>query len=85
MSGNASCTPTGARYRGPSSIRPTPQQADKRVKILFAVPQDLYPTVTYPLALTAAGSKKAEAVAFHKYLQSAEARKIIAKYGFAVK
>jgi len=57
----------------------------KNVKILFTVPQKLYPRVTYPMALTAAGVKKTEAAAFYKFLQSAEAKKLLAKYGFAVK
>lgn len=57
----------------------------KNVKILFTVPQELYPRVTYPAGLTVAGSKKAEAVAFFKFLQSPEAEKVLAKYGFAVK
>lgn len=57
----------------------------KNVKILFTVPQDLYPRVTYPAGLTAGGSKKAEAAAFYNYLQSAEAKKILVKHGFAVK
>lgn len=57
----------------------------KNVKILFTVPQDLYPRVTYPAGLTVGGSKKAEAVAFYNYLQSAEAKNILVKYGFAVK
>lgn len=57
----------------------------KNVKILFVVPQELYPRVTYPVGLTAAGSKKPEAVAFFKFLKSPEAEKVLAKYGFAVK
>lgn len=57
----------------------------KNVKILFTVAQELYPRVTYPVGLTTAGSKKAEAVAFYKYLQSPEAEKVLLKYGFLVK
>ena len=57
----------------------------KNVKILFTVPQDLYPRVTYPMGLTAAGSKKAEAAAFYKFLQTPEAEKVLVKYGFVVK
>jgi molybdate transport system substrate-binding protein len=57
----------------------------QNVKILFTVPQDLYPRVTYPMGLTVAGSKKAEAVAFYKFLQSPEAEKVLVKYGFVVK
>jgi len=55
------------------------------VKILFVVPQNYYPRVTYPVALTATGSKNAEAVAFYIFLQSAEARKVLTKYGFSIK
>lgn len=57
----------------------------KNVKILFTVPQELYPRVTYPMGLTAAGSKKAEAAAFYKFLQTPEAEKVLVKYGFVVK
>lgn len=60
------------------------EQMAKNVKILFTVPQDLYPRVTYPVALTIAGSKKAEAVAFLKFLQTSEAKAVLAKYGFVV-
>ena len=51
----------------------------KNVKILFTVPQNLYPRVTYPIGLSAAGSKKAEAAAFYKFLQSPEAEKVLVK------
>ena len=57
----------------------------KNAKILFAVSQDLYPRVTYPMGITLAGSKKAEAVAFYRYLQSPEAEKVLLRYGFVVK
>lgn len=56
----------------------------KNVKILFTVPQELYPRVTYPMGLTAAGSKKAEAAAFHKYLQTSAAKQILTKHGFVL-
>jgi molybdate transport system substrate-binding protein len=57
----------------------------KNAKILFTVPQKFYSRVTYPVALTVTGSKKAEAVAFYKFLQSAEAKLVLSKYGYAVK
>lgn len=57
----------------------------KNVKVLFTVPQDLYPRVTYPAGLTMTGSKKADAVEFLNYLQTDEAKKTLVKYGFAVK
>ncbi len=59
--------------------------AGQGVRILFTVPQEYYSRVTYPAALTAAGGKKAEAGAFLRFLRSAEARKILAEHGFAVK
>jgi molybdate transport system substrate-binding protein len=61
------------------------EQMAKSVKILFTVPQELYPRVTYPMALTVEGSRKAEATAFFRYLQSDEAKAILAKHGFVVK
>jgi molybdate transport system substrate-binding protein len=55
----------------------------KKARILFTVPQQLYPRVTYPMALTVAGVKNREAVAFFGYLRSEEARSVLTKYGFA--
>jgi molybdate transport system substrate-binding protein len=63
----------------------TDAQMAKNVKILFTVPQDLYPRVTYPVALTITGSKKAEAARFFKFLQSSTARNILIKHGFSTK
>ncbi len=57
----------------------------RQVKILFTVPEALHGPVVYPVALTAAGSKKGEARAFLQFLHSAEAKKVLEKYGFAVK
>jgi len=61
------------------------EEMAKNVKILFTVPQDLYPRVTYPMGLTVAGSKKVEAVAFFKFLQSAEAKAVLTRHGFPLK
>jgi molybdate transport system substrate-binding protein len=55
----------------------------KQAKILFTVPQELYPRVTYPLALTVTGAKNKDAVAFFAYLHDAEAKAVLVKYGFA--
>lgn len=57
----------------------------KQAKILFTVPQELYPQVTYPMALTVSGSKNRDAAAFHAYLLSGDARAVLGKYGFAAK
>ncbi len=55
-----------------------------RSRLLFRVPQELYPRVVYPLALTPSGAAKPEAVAFFNHLRSAEAKVVLAKYGFSV-
>jgi len=57
----------------------------KKAKILFSVPQELYPRVTYPMALTAAGAKNRDATAFFAYLRGEEARSVLARFGFAVR
>jgi molybdate transport system substrate-binding protein len=57
----------------------------KQAKILFVVPQELYPRVVYPMALTVTGAKNKDAEAFFKYLQSGEAKAVLGKYGFALK
>lgn len=57
----------------------------KKVKILFTVPQQLYSSVTYPMALTLAGTRNGDAVAFYKYLQSEEAKAVLVKHGFPKK
>lgn len=59
--------------------------AAKKVKILFAVPQELYPRVTYPMALTGAGARNRDAAAFIAYLRGSEARSVLARFGFAVR
>ena len=54
----------------------------KQAKILFTVPQELYPRVTYPMTLTATGAKSRDAVAFFAYLRGSEAKTALATYGF---
>jgi molybdate transport system substrate-binding protein len=56
----------------------------KQTKILFVVPQGLYPRVVYPMALTTAGAKNRDAVAFFNYLQSGDAKATLSKFGFAL-
>ena len=57
----------------------------KQAKILFTVPQELYPRVTYPMALTVAGRKNMEAAAFFAYLHGDEAKSVLTKSGFAAR
>ena len=55
----------------------------KQAKILFAVPQELYHRVIYPLSLTVGGATNADAVAFFAYLHGNDAKSVLSKYGFA--
>jgi len=57
----------------------------KRAKILFTVAEGLRGRVTYPMALTVSGARKKEAREFLRFLQSAEAKSVLARYGFVVK
>ena len=59
--------------------------ASKAIAVLFTVPQALYSQVTYPKGLTAAGGKNKDAVAFFRFLNSAEAKKVLEGQGFLVK
>jgi molybdate transport system substrate-binding protein len=57
----------------------------KQAKILFTVPQEFYPRVTYPMSLTIAGAKNQDAAAFFAYLHGDEARSVLTKHGFQVR
>ena len=57
----------------------------KQARILFTVPRELYPRVTYLMGLTAPGGKNGEARAFYRFLQSEETRTVLRKYGFDVR
>jgi molybdate transport system substrate-binding protein len=61
------------------------QQVAKTAKILFTVPQEYYPRVTYPMALTVSGAANKDAAAFYALLRSAEAQAVLKKHGFIVK
>ncbi|SDO57025.1 molybdate ABC transporter substrate-binding protein [Desulforhopalus singaporensis] len=50
--------------------------------VLFTVPDELYDRVSYPLALTVSGSKKALAVSFYEFIGSPQVSQILSKYGF---
>lgn len=57
----------------------------RQVRILFTVPQQLYPRVAYPMALTSTGARKKEAAEFIRFLKSKEAKEVLARHGFAPK
>ncbi|QWV93797.1 molybdate ABC transporter substrate-binding protein [Geomonas oryzisoli] len=54
----------------------------KRARILFTVPQQLYPRISYPMALTTSAAGKNEAAAFFRYLKQPEAVSVLRKNGF---
>ncbi|WP_303722139.1 molybdate ABC transporter substrate-binding protein [Malonomonas rubra] len=56
----------------------------QQAQILFAVPQDLYPQVVYPAALTNSGAEKPMAADFFNYLFSQTAQDVFRKYGFVI-
>lgn len=60
-------------------------QAAHKARILFVVPQEAVPPIRYPMAIITTGSGKAESAAFFTYLQSAEAKAVLARHGFTVK
>ncbi len=54
----------------------------RQVKQLFVVPQELYPQVVYPAALTKQGAGKPAAQQFLAYLSGSDARQVFQRYGF---
>jgi molybdate transport system substrate-binding protein len=56
----------------------------RQARILFLVPQELYPRVTYPMGLTVTGAKNSDARKFFSFIQSDGARTVLVKYGFTV-
>ncbi|NHQ60211.1 molybdate ABC transporter substrate-binding protein [Chlorobium sp. BLA1] len=57
----------------------------KKARLLFTVPQELYPRVVYPMALTNKAAQNKEAKAFIAYLQGKEAKAVLTKFGFILK
>ena len=59
----------------------TDAKVDKGVEIVGTFPDDSYPAIIYPAALTA-GSKAPDAAAFLAFLKSPDAFDVFRKYGF---
>lgn len=57
----------------------------KQARILFTVPQELYPRVTYPMVLSVTGAKNRDAAAFFAYLHGDEAKAVLTNYGFSTR
>ena len=56
----------------------------RQAKILFAVPQPLYPPVSYSAALLSAAVSRPESQAFYAYLFGPEAKQVFRTYGFII-
>jgi len=54
----------------------------KRSKILYTVPHELYTRTPFTMAVTNRGASNGDAKAFFRYLESAEAKGILEKYGY---
>ncbi|WP_243374921.1 molybdate ABC transporter substrate-binding protein [Geotalea sp. SG265] len=54
----------------------------KQAKVIFTVPQSLYPKVEYKMGLTVTGGRNSAAVAFFNYLKGPEAQTVLLKRGF---
>jgi len=57
----------------------------QKAKLLFVVPQKLYPRVVYPMGLTVKAAQNSEAKAFAAYLEGPEAKSVLQKFGFTLK
>jgi molybdate transport system substrate-binding protein len=56
----------------------------KKVKIVYEVPIDKGPKITYPVAIVKESKQKAAARDFLNYVQGSAARDAFKKYGFVV-
>ena len=68
-----------------SFVYRTDARQARQAKILFTVPQELYPRVVYPMSLTIAGARNRNAALFFAYLHGSEAKAVLARYGFAAR
>lgn len=55
----------------------------RQSRLLFSIPQELYPQVVYPAALTQQGADKPAAEQFLAYLAGSAARQVFQDYGFS--
>ena len=68
-------TPIGIVYETDAKIEP-------KVKIIGAFPDSSYPSVTYPVAATAAG-KSGQTQRYLSFLRTSTAKAIFERYGFS--
>jgi molybdate transport system substrate-binding protein len=62
----------------------TDAAVSKKVKVVYEVPVDKGPKITYPIAIIKASKRKGTARDFLSYLESPSARNAFKKYGFVV-
>jgi molybdate transport system substrate-binding protein len=62
----------------------TDAAVSKKVKIVYEVPLDRGPKITYPVAIVKESKKKEAARDFMNYVQSPFAKDTFKKYGFVV-
>lgn len=60
----------------------TDAAASKKIETLFTVPEELYPAIVYPMALTSRASDNEQAQQFYQFLSSSEGQQIFHQYGF---
>ena len=57
----------------------------KRVRVVYAIPEKDAPAISYPVAILRETKQRAVAEQFVRYLQSAAATEVFARFGFIVK
>jgi len=62
----------------------TDAAVSKKVKIVYEVPRDKAPKITYPVAIVKESKRKDAAREFMNYVESAAAKETFKKYGFVV-
>lgn len=67
-----------------SFVYRTDAMQGNKTRLLFTVPQKLYPEVVYPIALTSKAATNNDAKGFFAYLKGREAKSVLKKYGFVL-
>lgn len=65
-----------------SFVYTTDGRLARNTRVLFSVPQELYSSISYPVALTPNGSNNTEAVSFFSFLTQKQVIDILIRYGF---
>ncbi|NTU93221.1 MAG: molybdate ABC transporter substrate-binding protein [Chlorobiaceae bacterium] len=68
-----------------SFVHRTEAMTAKKAQILFRVPQELYARVPYTMGVTSRAASNPEVTGFFEYLNSAEAKAVLKKWGYELK